>query len=518
MKRKTKKRNFIINCFLLILICCTIKVNAVTLTTNSSISSGTGYYLVTNKGEFRVYNEGNPYDDTQFTAYKIVDVFYNSSQDAIKYAFTSHFQRFLDNYSEVRGVTIDSFMAMNKGGATNSSNYYNVTSDNVITGGHLTSNEFANLMSLYATYIRRNSYSGNNFTSGSSLSGSPYFPYKSVSLEAGTYLILPRSADYVYAVMVDSIVPKKSGSTWHIDNGNVVAKKSEASIYHTFIQGSENSNAISVNCGKSLQGKLNVAIPTYPANTTSEKRVEIIINNVGSDFATDYQISGMNITNEKYISSSGINVGNTSVGTIDKSGSTLTLSFPDVSKIPTSFKITYKASPLNVSSAVLGGSGNKRQASMILRDPYSSSSPANATITATATLYTYALQITGTTGAVFSVKNNGSSVGNITIGSNGLGELKGLQTGTYTIEQTQAPTGYSKLTGTSTIKVGSGGTEVSGKNGYYNITLRNTTPAMLPFTGGSGTIVLTIFGLLFIIASISFIVYYKKRIQNKQEA
>ena len=83
-------------------------------------------------------------------------MFYNSSQDAIKYDFTSHFQNFLDNYSEVRGVTIDSFMAMNKGGATNSSNYYNVTSDNVITGGHLTSNEFANLMSFYATYIRRN--------------------------------------------------------------------------------------------------------------------------------------------------------------------------------------------------------------------------------------------------------------------------------------------------------------------------------------------------------------------------
>lgn len=75
MNRKTKKKNFFINCFLLILICFTIKVNAVTITTNSNISSGTGYYLVTNKGEFRVYNEGNPYDDTQFIAYKIVDVF-----------------------------------------------------------------------------------------------------------------------------------------------------------------------------------------------------------------------------------------------------------------------------------------------------------------------------------------------------------------------------------------------------------------------------------------------------------
>ena len=515
-KFKVFKKLFLI---FLVLICTkAINVNAITITTNSSVTSGTGYQLVTNLGDFTIYNEGNSYDNTQFKAYKLVDVFYNKSTDSLKYQFTSDFQNYLTNFSPIRGISIETFMSMNKGGASFSSNYYNVLSDNVITGGHLTSNEFAELMSYYANYIREYSVSGFSISSSGSLSASPYYPYKTDRLPVGTYLILPRSADYVYAVMVDSVQLKKKNNEWVIDPGNIAAKKSEASIYHTFIQGSENSNAISVNCGKSLQGKLNVAIPTYPANTTSEKRVEIIINNVGSDFVTDYQISGMNITNEKYISSSGINVGNTSVGTIDKSGSTLTLSFPDVSKIPTSFEITYKASPLNVSNAVLGGSGNKRQASMVLRDPYFSSSPADATITATATLYTYALQITGTTGAVFSVKNNGSSVGNITIGSNGLGELKGLQTGTYTIEQTQAPTGYSKLTGTSTIKVGSGGTEVSGKNGYYNITLRNTTPAMLPFTGGSGTIVLTIFGLLFIIASISFIVYYKRRIQNKQEA
>ena len=508
-KLKLFKKLFLI--FLGLICTKSINVDAITITTNSSVTSGTGYQLVTNLGDFTIYNEGNSYDNTQFKAYKLVDVFYNKTTDSIKYQFTSDFQNYLTNFSPIRGISIDTFMSMNKGGASFSSNYYNVLSDNVITGGHLTSNEFAELMSYYANYIREYSASGFSISSSGSLSASPYYPYKTDRLPVGTYLILPRSADYVYAVMVDSVQLKKKNNEWVIDPGNIAAKKSEASIYHTFIQGSENSNAISVNCGKSLQGKLNVAIPTYPANTTSEKRVEIIINNVGSDFVTDYQISGMNITNEKYISSSGINVGNTSVGTIDKSGSTLTLSFPDVSKIPTSFEITYKASPLNVSNAVLGGSGNKRQASMVLRDPYFSSSPADATLTSTSTLYTYAAQITGTTGAVFSIKKNNTLIGSITIGSNGIGELKGLQTGTYTVEQTQAPSGYTILNGTNTLKVGVGGTQVSGKNGYYNITLKNTVPAVLPYTGSLGTIIFTVIGTIFIVVSIIFLIIYRKR-------
>ncbi len=507
-KFKVFKKLFLI---FLVLICTkAINVNAITITTNSSVTSGTGYQLVTNLGDFTIYNEGNSYDNTQFKAYKLVDVFYNKSTDSLKYQFTSDFQNYLTNFSPIRGISIETFMSMNKGGASFSSNYYNVLSDNVITGGHLTSNEFAELMSYYANYIREYSASGFSISSSGSLSASPYYPYKTDRLPVGTYLILPRSADYVYAVMVDSVQLKKKNNEWVIDPGNIAAKKSEATIINTFTQGSESAKDISVRCGQNIQGKVSIALPIYPANSTSKKEVYITINDITSTLSSDYKITGMTIVNST-ITNSDIKYGTTVVGTISKSGNTLTIRFPDISKINNTLDITYKAMTLNASTAVIGGSGQSRQVSMLLKDPYYSSSPADATLTSTSTLYTYAAQITGTTGAVFSIKKNNTLIGSITIGSNGIGELKGLQTGTYTVEQTQAPSGYTILNGTNTLKVGVGGTQVSGKNGYYNITLKNTVPAVLPYTGSLGTIIFTVIGTIFIVVSIIFLIIYRKR-------
>ena len=59
--------------------------------------------------------------------------------------------------------------------------------------------------------------------------------------------------------------------------------------------------------------------------------------------------------------------------------------------------------------------------------------------------------------------------------------------------------------------MGVGGTQVSGKNGYYNITLKNTVPAVLPYTGSLGTIIFTVIGTIFIVVSIIFLIIYRKR-------
>ena len=305
--------------------------------------------------------------------------------------------------------------------------------------------------------------------------------------------------------MVDSVQLKKKNNEWVIDPGNIAAKKSEATIINTFTQGSESAKDISVRCGQNIQGKVSIALPIYPANSTSKKEVYITINDITSTLSSDYKITGMTIVNST-ITNSDIKYGTTVVGTISKSGNTLTIRFPDISKINNILDITYKAKTLNASTAVIGGEGQSRQVSILLKDPYYSSSPADATLTSTSTLYTYAAQITGTTGAVFSIKKNNTLIGSITIGSNGIGELKGLQTGTYTVEQTQAPSGYTILNGANTLKVGVGGTQVSGKNGYYNITLKNTVPAVLPYTGSFGTIILTIIGTIFIVTSIVFLI------------
>ena len=49
------------------------KVKAITITTDPSMTYGSGYQLVTNTGDFRVYIEGvGEYDNSQFAAYKII--------------------------------------------------------------------------------------------------------------------------------------------------------------------------------------------------------------------------------------------------------------------------------------------------------------------------------------------------------------------------------------------------------------------------------------------------------------
>ena len=86
------------------------KVKAITITTDPSMTYGSGYQLVTNTGDFRVYIEGvGEYDNSQFAAYKIIDVYYNKSTDSLKYKFTANFQSFLNSSSTYNSVTIDSF-------------------------------------------------------------------------------------------------------------------------------------------------------------------------------------------------------------------------------------------------------------------------------------------------------------------------------------------------------------------------------------------------------------------------
>ena len=113
------------------------------------------------------------------------------------------------------------------------------------------------------------------------------------------------------------------------------------------------------------------------------------------------------------------------------------------------------------------------------------------------------------------VKNGSRVVGNIIIGSDGTGSLHGIKQGDYTVKQTLAPSGYVLLTRTETVKVGPGGTQVSGKQGYYNVTMMNTIPAVLPFTGSVGNILFILFGFLLMITAIIFIIFYKKRYREK---
>ena len=77
--------------------------------------------------------------------------------------------------------------------------------------------------------------------------------------------------------------------------------------------------------------------------------------------------------------------------------------------------------------------------------------------------------------------------------------LHDLPDGTYTLTETKAPDGYQLLTSNITITVNGGEVHVNGAGAEYEngiITVPNITGTELPETGGPGTTILTIGGLL----------------------
>ena len=76
--------------------------------------------------------------------------------------------------------------------------------------------------------------------------------------------------------------------------------------------------------------------------------------------------------------------------------------------------------------------------------------------------------------------------------------VNGLDNGTYYLEETLAPDGYNKLTARQKFIVADGILTATFNNGVYStgsgVHVVNNTGAMLPETGGLGTLMFTVLG------------------------
>ena len=150
----------------------------------------------------------------------------------------------------------------------------------------------------------------------------------------------------------------------------------------------------------------------------------------------------------------------------------------------------------------------------------------------TATIYTYGIEVTnyemGTTtnlsGAEFgvftydtanSVCTNTQIGSNFTVGNNNKANFKGVDgLAKYCVKQVKAPNGYN-LNNTDYIIGPDADYSTVDQNGNYAITITNQRMSALPFTGGVGTIIYIVVGLVIIIGAIIFIIMYKKK--NKKD-
>ncbi|MDO4616146.1 MAG: SpaA isopeptide-forming pilin-related protein, partial [Lachnospiraceae bacterium] len=132
--------------------------------------------------------------------------------------------------------------------------------------------------------------------------------------------------------------------------------------------------------------------------------------------------------------------------------------------------------------------------------------------------YEYALLKDGTITGWTSYKNNATS---ITVGQNGLAEVKGITFGTYYLEEKKAPDGYNLLTEDVEIVVSlegnitttSADAFVSTNNNVTTLTVKNNVGYELPKTGGIGTQGYTFLGLILALAA-GMLLLIRRRTNN----
>ncbi len=450
-------------------------------------------YLVSNSALLNI--SGVNTGDT-FVAYKVLDASYVSSSNTISYEFTAAFSSFLTSSSVYNSLTIEDYM--------------NLTSGDITSGSTMTSSTLDKLASLYATYIRNNSVIGTTMTTTGNTA--------STTLAAGTYLILPKTSSKVYAVMVGNL--QMEGTTdneWTLNDTSIVAKASDVSI-NKYVEDIDNTTS-SFKIDDTYKYYLVGTVPTYPTNSIN--RVYTITDTLGTGISlsgiSSFIIKDGETTLTTNSDGTVVNSSGNTVATISISAQTVTITF-DVNYITTN-KVTVMYDAKLNSSAVLGDTGNINSAVLTYsNDPYGTGT---TTVTSSTTVYTYGLELfayksgtsTGISNMTFDVYTDSSlseKVGTITTDSTGKGSLVGVAEGTYYLKNTKTASGYS-LAATTSMKVKSTGAVSGSNDGYYKVEIPVNSSGILPFTGGTGTIIYTIFGLIIIMSGVAGYVLYKKK-------
>lgn len=383
------------------------------------------------------------------------------------------------------------------------------------------------------------------------------------NLTMGVYLVTATGGTAVYRPTVAMITPEESNGSWTItENAQVTLKSSPVSLVKTItgVTGSAGA-AVSDDHKRAVAGiedtvsyQLEVDVPEYPSQSVS--RAFII---------KDTLPEGLTLTQDsiEVKTADGAVIQNLS-DRIHVEGQVLTIDLtPDSEKTiknpidgKTKLIVTFKAK-LN-DKAALGEAGNVSTASLTYsNNPYDADS-APKTVEDTATVYTFGIEVikvakgtkpqTGLQGAKFELKLKDATekigftgsdstytkaaegTATPTTGEGGKLTLKGLAPGTYKLKETKAPAGYVLSAGETEITIAD--TDFDGipdskeqsttdttttqttekDNGLISITVENTKGFTLPRTGGIGTVLFSMIGIVLMGSGVLLVaVFLRKR-------
>lgn len=446
--------------------------------------------IVVNSANLNITNVSS---NDKFIAYKILDVFYDDTSNTISYEFTDDFKSFLTSSTAYNNLSI--------------SDYMELTSGDITSGSTITSSTLDKVVSLYASYIKTKSVTGTDMTTNGNTA--------TANLTAGTYLVLPKTTSKVYAVMVGNLQMEPTGvdNYWTLNDTNIVAKVSDVSI-RRLVNG--NDTITSVESFNNHNYTTIATLPKYPSNATNKTYVitdSTSNSNLSFNFSEltiyDGEIQLTKSSNGTYINSNGQVV--VTVNTTNKQ-MTATVNVDNV--LSNALKFNY--SGIVESSSIPFESMTSTSTLKYSNDPYSTGT---TTINSTSNVYTTCFtiklfdkndhsKVLGN--AVFNILNSNSNiVGQFTTNSvYNNSNFIGTANNVYYLKQVKAPSGYRLINDTITLDLSS--LDSSTKQ-CYTLELEAEEVSALPFTGGSGTIIYSILGLIIVATGITGYVLYRRK-------
>lgn len=390
----------------------------------------------------------------------------------------------------------------------------------------------------------------------------------------GGYLAIITGTNYTYRPTVVNVYPKSNNGSWAVTGGNAVAKSTSPQI----VKKVENADAATAGIGTVLDFSIDVDVPNYIEGLKSKDITITDTFSDGLTFNVNslevYGVLGNLYDSEGKVITANLKTINATVGTTindytlkstSVGGFTITINLDEYKNLIAKgySKLYIKYTGTVNSEAVVHNAETNTATLVYSTDP----SKEDVTKKDEVKVYTYGINITkidkkktedGKTiylpNAVFNIADeNGltlqficisgshyrlatytidenekitwesGSTPDVKTDDDGTLVIDGLDVGEYTVTETKAPEGYVKLNGSFTIKIQDDAVDgdvdvkpLAANKGYVTETVENTTGFELPVTGGIGTLLFSVLGIVFMGVAVSLVrnILKNKKVQS----
>lgn len=376
--------------------------------------------------------------------------------------------------------------------------------------------------------------------------------FTATGLTMGVYLVTATGGNYVYRPTVVAITPIKDDTNpgnWTINAAQTIPiKGSPVSIDKKIVKGEERLTADSAAIGDTVSFEITADYPLFPAEAVAKKFIITDTMDAGLSYAGSLTVkqgtTTITVTPEVFTDSA------TGITTITIDLSNVSGLVPTTTDANTKIVVTYQAT-LN-EKAKVGTTGNLNTVKLTYsNDPYVTNSSKD-TAPKVVKVYTYGIELTKedkasdttklanaefkvtkgspaaemkfkevTSGSeTYYVSDAASTVTTLKTGTDGKITIKGLAADTYHFTETKAPAGYvlpSQTTIDQTIvDADKDGNPDGGTNGLLKFTVKNAKGYTLPITGGIGTVMFTMVGIVLMGGGVLLIAVFLRKLRRKE--